>query len=39
MDPTKNIVVKDSRRWVVMLAFAILNFSNAIGYVNINSIA
>lgn len=39
MDASSNVIVKDSRRWIVILAFSILNFSNAIGYVNINSVA
>lgn len=38
MKAPTNTNVKDTRRWIVMLVFSFLNFSNAIGYINLNGI-
>lgn len=38
MIKTTKPIIKDPRRWLVLIAFSLLNFSNAIGYVNLNGI-
>jgi hypothetical protein len=38
MDASSRLEYRDSRRWIVMLAFSTLSFSTAMGVVNLNGI-